>query len=232
MVQAAQLSFTDTKGYYGLTVQPTYEQMLRSLKNEVRIPQPDRSAKWYATGIYRAFLLEQAKRYNDAQRKDLEYDATGAHLPAAAERGAGESMAGTDDTWNRQEQFNSNLNTEEARKVAEDALAAEQKAQANQMRRQQLSAYGPTQGHWTVEAHHQDLEYRGIPHAAPMPKLATPAGRWQAPPNEWACVGQPMPTEFPTFEQLNGLHDRQYKLGRPAPLDQNKNYQELRQNYL
>jgi hypothetical protein len=64
MTEAAQLSFTDKKGYYGLTVQPTYEQMLRSLKNEVRIPQPDRSAKWYALGIYRSFLLEQAKRYS------------------------------------------------------------------------------------------------------------------------------------------------------------------------
>jgi hypothetical protein len=232
MTEAAQLSFTDKKGYYGLTVQLTYEQMLRSLKNEVRIPQPDRSAKWYALGMYRAFLLEQAKRYNDTQRKDLEYDATGAHLPAAAERGAGESMAGTDDTWNRQEQFNSNLNAEEARKIAEDAVASEQKAQANQMRRQQLSAYGPTQGHWTVEAHHQDLEYRGIPHPAPMLKLATPAGRWQAPPSEWASVGQPMATEFPTFEQLNMGYDKKYKLGRPAPLDINKNYEQLRQNYL
>ena len=87
MVQAAQLSFTDSKGYYGLTVQPTYEQMLRSLQKEVRIPQPDRSAKWYALGPYRAFLLEQAKRYNDTQRKDLDYDATGAQLPAAAEHG-------------------------------------------------------------------------------------------------------------------------------------------------
>ena len=51
-------------------------------------------------------------------------------------------------------------------------MASEQKAQANQMRRQQLGSYGPSQGHWTVEAHHQDLEYRGIPHAAPLPKLA------------------------------------------------------------
>ena len=232
MVQAAQLSFTDSKGYYGLTVQPTYEQMLRSLQKEVRIPQPDRSAKWYALGPYRAFLLEQAKRYNDTQRKDLEYDATGAQLPAAAEHGHQESMAGTDDTWNRQEQFNSNLNTEEARRVAEDAMASEQKAQANQMRRQQLGSYGPSQGHWTVEAHHQDLEYRGIPHAAPMPKLATPAGRWRAPPTEYIAPGQPMPTEFPTYEQLNLGYDKQYKLGRPAPLDQNRNYQELRANYL
>jgi hypothetical protein len=227
-----QLSYQDQKGYYGLLVEPTYEQMLKSLRKEIRIPQPDRSAKWYATGIYRAFLLEQSKRYNDAQRKDLEYDDTGAQLPAAAERGQQESMAGTDDTWNRQEQFNSNLNTEEARKLAEDAMASEQKAQANQMRRQQLSSYGPSSGHWTVDAHHQDLEYRGIPHAAPAPKLAMPAGRWQAPPNEYIAAGQPQATEFPTWEQLNGLHDRQYKLGRPAPVDVNKNYQQLRENYL
>ena len=182
----AQLSFTDTKGYYGLTVQPTYDEMLRSLKRPIRIPQPDRSAKYYALGPYRAFLLEQAKRYNDSQRKDLEYDDTGAQLPAAAERGQQESMAGTDDTWNRQEQFNSNLNTEEARRVAEDALASERRAQANQMRRHQLSAYGPTRGHWTIEAHDKDLEYRGIPHAAPLPKLTMPAGRWQAPPGEYS----------------------------------------------
>ena len=151
------MSFTDTKGYYGLRVEPTYEQMLRRLRKEVSLPQPDRNAKWYATGIYRAFLLEQAKRYNDAQRKDLEYDATGAHLPAAADRG--QEMVGTDDTWNRQEQFNSNLDAEEARRIAEDALASKQRAQANQMRRQQLSPYGPSSGHWTVEAHHNDLEY-------------------------------------------------------------------------
>jgi hypothetical protein len=230
-VQPAQLSYTDRKGYYNLTVMPTYEEMLGSLKNEVRIPQPDRRAKWYATGIYRAFLLEQAKRYNDAQRKDLEYDDSGAQLPAAAERAQQGSMAGTDDTWNRQEQFNSNLDAEEARRIAEDALAAERKAQANQMRRQQLSAYGPSAGHWTVEAHHQDLEERGIPHSAPTPKMAMPAGRWRAPPNEFIATGQPQAPEFPTFEQLNLGYDKIYKLGRPAPLD-TTNYQQLRENYL
>lgn len=229
---AAQLSYQDTKGYYGLLVQPSYDQMLRSLKKEVRIPQPDRSAKWYATGIYRAFLLEQAKRFNDAQRKDLEYDETGAQLPAAVERGAQNSMAGTDDVWNRQEQFNSNLDAEEARRLADDALSAERRQQANQTRRQQLSAYGPSAGHWTVDAHDQDLEYRGIPHAAVAPKLAFPAGKWRAPPDEYISAGQPQATEFPTFEQLNMGQDARYKLGRPAPLDVNKNYQQLRENYL
>ena len=229
----AQLSYTDTKGYYGMRVEPSYDQMLRSLKKEVRIPQPDRSAKWYATGIYRAFLLEQSKRFNDNQRQDLEYDATGAQLPAAADRGHQGSMQGTDDVWNRQEQFNSNLNTEEARRIAEDAMASERRQQANQMRRQQLSAaYMPNSGHWTVEAHSKDLADRSIPHSAPMPKLAVPAGRWQAPPNEYIATGQPQATEFPTFEQLNLGYDKRYKLGRPAPLDVNKNYAQLRENYL
>jgi hypothetical protein len=225
-------SYTDKTGYYGLRVNPSYEVMLHTLKKSVRVPVPDRSAKYYALGPYRAFLLDQAKRFGDAQRKDIEYDATGAQLPAAAEHGHQESMAGTDDTWNRQEQFNSNLNAEEARRIAEDALASERREQANRMRRQQLSSYGPTRGHWTIEAHHQDLEYRGIPHPAPMPKMAMPAGRWQAPPNEYIAAGQPQATEFPSWEQLNGLHDRQYKLGRPAPVDVNRNYQQLRENYL
>ena len=229
-VQPAQLSFTDTKGYYSLRVEPTYEQMLRSVKKEIRIPQPDRSAKHYALGPYRAFLLEQAKRFGDAQRKDLEYDATGSHLPAAAER-VQNSMAGTDDVWNRQEEFNSNLNVEEARRIADDALASERREQANRTRRSQLSAYGPNSGHWTIEAHHQDLEYRGIPHPAPMPKMTMPAGRWQAPPNEYIAAGQPQATEFPTYEQLNLGQDKRYKLGRPAP-GINKNYQQLRENYL
>ena len=228
----AQLSYQDTKGFYGLLVQPSYDQMLRSLKKEVRIPQPDRSAKWYATGIYRAFLLEQAKRFNDAQRKDLEYDETGAQLPAAVERGAQNSMAGTDDVWNRQEQFNSNLDAEEARRLADDALSAERRQQANQTRRQQLSAYGPSAGHWTVDAHDKDLEYRGIPHAAPMPKLAMLAGKRRSPPDEYISAGQPQAAEFPSFEQLNMGQDARYKLGRPAPLDVNKNYQQLRENYL
>ena len=228
-VRPAQLSWQDQKGYYGLRVEPTYEQMLRSLKKEVRIFQPDRSAKWYALGPYRSFLLEQAKRFGDAQRKDLEYDATGAQLPRAAENGQQNSMAGTDDTWNRQEQFNSNLNAEEARKAAEDAMESERRSQANQLRRQQLGAYGPVTGHWTVEAHDKDLGYRGIPHTAPMPKLAMPAGRWRASPNEFIAAGQPQAKEFPTFEQLNLGYSKLYKLGRPAALDVSS-YQQLRES--
>ena len=219
----AELSYHDTKGYYGLRVNPSYEEMFHSLKKKVWIPQPDRSAKWYATGPYRAFLLDQAKRFNDNQRKDLEYDDTGAHLPAAAEHSHQGSQAGNDDTWNRQGEFNSNLNAEEARRIAEQAMAAEKKMQASQLRRLQLSAYEPTSGHWTVEAHHEDLEYRGIPHAA--------AGQWQTQPHEFITAGQLQAPEFPTYEQLNLGYQKRYKLGRPAPVDP-KNYAQLREHYL
>ena len=64
------------------------------------------------------------------------------------------------------------------------------------------------------------------------PGLRQELNRWQAHPSEYICAGQPMPTEFPTYEQLNLGYDKRYKLGRPAPLDQNRNYQQLRDNYL
>ena len=228
----SQLSYQDKKGYYGLTVEPTYEEMLRSLKKQIRIPQPDRSAKWYATSIYRSYLLEQARRYHDSERKNLEYDESGAHLPRAAAHHTSGSMAGTDDTWDRQVEYNSNLDLEEARKLAQEGMAQERKASANQVRKQQLSSYGLVAGHWTVDAHHEDLEYKGIPHAAPMPKMTMPAGRWAAPPQEYAAAGIPQAPEFPTYEELNLGQDKRFKQGKPAPVEVNKNYQQLRNNYL
>jgi hypothetical protein len=110
-------------------------------------------------------------------------------------------------------------------------MAAERKMKASQLRRLQLSAYEPTSGHWTVDAHHEDLEYRGIPHAAPMPKMAMTVGQWQAQPHEFISAGHLQAPEFPTFEQLNVGYEKRYKLGRPAPVDP-KNYAQLREHYL
>ena len=83
-----------------------------------------------------------------------------------------------------------------------------------------------------MEAHHRDLEDRSVPHAAPMSKLAMPAGHWRGQPTEYIAAGQLQASEFPTFEQLNMGQDARHKLGRPAPLDANRNYQQLRENYL
>jgi hypothetical protein len=227
-----QLNYQDKFGYFGLRVDPSYEQMLRTVNKQIRIPVPNRAAKWYALGPYRAFLLEQAKRYNDSQRADLQYDETGAHLPAAAARAQHGSLAGTDDTWDNVAKYSSDLNAEEARQLAEEAMASEKRAQANGMRKLQLGAYGPSKSHWTITAHHEDLTERNVPHQAPAPKMTMPAGRWRAPPNEMAADGYPQAPEFPTWEQLNMGYSKDYKLGRPAPMQTNRNYQQLRENYL
>ena len=42
----ASLSFTDEKGYYGLRVNPTYEEILQTIRKPLRVPVPQRSAKW------------------------------------------------------------------------------------------------------------------------------------------------------------------------------------------
>ncbi len=46
-------------GYYGLVVQPTFDEVLDQTKKPLRIPLPDRKAKREALGFYRAKLLQQ-----------------------------------------------------------------------------------------------------------------------------------------------------------------------------
>ena len=228
----SQLSYQDKTGYYGLRIEPTFDQMLGSLKRKVRIPQPDRSAKWYATGPYRAFLLDQAKRFNDAERQDLEYDASGAQMPRAVGKGSQPSGAGKDATWDRHRLFNVNLDTEEAKRIALQAMETESQKKTRLVRNQQLSAYGQGRGHWTIEAHHEDLEYKGVPHPAPAPRMTMAVGRWQAPHQDYAAEGIPQAPEFPTFEEVNGLQDRRYTAGKPSEPGANTSYQQLRENYL
>ena len=227
----AQLSYQDKVGYYGLRVAPTYDQMLQSIRKEVRIPQPSRAAKWYATGIYRSFLLDAADKFHDYQQQDLEYDQSGAQLPSAAARGAEPSTAGRDEAWKKHDEFNISLSHQEALDLANQAMEGERRQQAASTRRQQLSSYGPSTVHPTLEAHHQDLEYPGVPHPAPVPKLTMPRVAWPTQPSEYIADGQPQAREFPTFEQLNLAQDSRYKHGKMVQ-GQNQNYQQLRENYL
>ena len=56
------LSYTSQLGYYGLRVNPTLDQVLGNVRKPLRIPLPDRRAKWYALSPYRALILEA--KYN------------------------------------------------------------------------------------------------------------------------------------------------------------------------
>ena len=224
----AALSYQDKFAWYGLRETPTYDQMLGSVRKPVRIPIPSREAKWYALSPYRAFLLDAQKKYNDFDSRNIEYDSSNAAVPRSAAR-MGDSEAGNDPAWGEHDRFNSALDHEEAARVAAKAMDAERKKRANQMRSEQLQAYGPTLIHPTIEAHHEDLESQNIPHVAPVPKPTMASESWPFPPQEFQAAGYPAHPEFPTFEQLNLGHAKRYKQGKPGAMDATS-YESLRKN--
>ena len=65
----APLSYTSTFGYYGLRVNPTFEQVLGTIRKPLRIPLPDRRAKWYANSPYRALLDDAGKKFEEVDRQ-------------------------------------------------------------------------------------------------------------------------------------------------------------------
>ena len=59
-------------------MEPTYDQMLNSVREPLRIPLPDRSSKWYATSPYRALILDANESYNNHQQNVIDYKQSGA----------------------------------------------------------------------------------------------------------------------------------------------------------
>ena len=224
----ATLSYTDKFAWYGLRENPTYDQMLHTVRKPVRLPIPSREAKWYALSPYRAFLLDAQKKYNDYDARNIEYDGSNGHLPRSAAR-MGDSEAGNDPAWGEHDRFNAALDHEEAAQIAAKAMDQERKQRANAMRQEQLQVYGPTMIHPTIEAHHEDLDSQDIPHVAPVPKPNMSSKHWPFPPQEYQAAGYPQPPEFPTFEQLNLGQAKRYKQGKPGSMD-STSYESLRKN--
>ena len=84
MSRTAPLSYTSQFGYYGLRVNPSYEQVLGTIRKPLRIPLPDRSAKWYALSPFRALILNAEAKYQDYEHARIDYKQSGAHLPESA----------------------------------------------------------------------------------------------------------------------------------------------------
>ena len=106
----AQLNYTDKTAWYGLREVPTYDQMLQTVRKPTRIPIPDRSAKWYATGPYRAFLLDSANKYHEHLQDTLEYRRSRVNMPEAARNT--DSTAGDDEAWGEHDRFNKAFRSE------------------------------------------------------------------------------------------------------------------------
>ena len=80
--KTASLSFTSETGYYGLRVNPTFDEVLKTIRKPLRIPLPDRSAKWYANSPYRSLLLDAEQKYNSYEHASLDYNNSAPNCPA------------------------------------------------------------------------------------------------------------------------------------------------------
>jgi len=112
----AQLSSTD-KFYHGLRILPSYDELLQSTKKPLRIPIPDRSAKWFGLSNYRSLMLDAAKKFNNYERLNLDYNESGAHLPLQAARVTSSTH---DEAWDRIAAFNQGLDEQHVRTSVRD----------------------------------------------------------------------------------------------------------------
>ena len=221
------LSYGSKFGYYGLRVNPTLEQVVGTVRNPLKIPLPDRKAKWYANSPYRALILEAEEKFQNFERAAIDYRQTGADAPESAAR-VRESDAAADETFDRMEEHHRRMEEHEAIETAHRLMQQEesQKTAANRREILRLS-HAPNRIHPVVEMVHEELEVAGVAHCMPMPRSMPPNAQYTRPVAQLAASGQPQAPQFTPFEQLN--------MGAPADvriatltMDQKMTYERLR----
>ena len=224
----APLSYTSQFGYYGLRVNPGFEQVVGTIRKPLRVPLPERRAKWYATGPYRALILDAEQRYQDYEAAAVDYKRSGAELPEAAAR-ARPSDAGEDPAWNEIHEQGDRMEAQSAYESAFDLMNQEHQRETEATRREQLRrGYGPNRMHPVIEATHEELVEAGVPHYIAEPREPLPRRVWHTPPPQFAAAGQPQATEFRTFEQLNMGQPANFRTATLSPA-QNATYERMRE---
>ena len=211
---AATLSYKDHYEW-GLRVNPTFDELFPSTKKKIHVPQPDRSAKWFALSNYRAFMLDAAKKYHDHEHLKLDYDSSGAQLPQRAAM-VSPSADGEDNTWQNIADHTQRVEEQDAYEIAFEAMNAEHRQQAATMRAQNLAAaHAPSVGHWFIDSNHQDLEEVGVEHDAPPHPPPLQNTRLPAPVQLPAAGGQiGLLRPLPTLEFLNTGQPRSFRESR------------------
>ena len=223
----APLSYTSQFGYYGLRVNPTFDQALGTVRKPLRIPIPQRREKWYALSPYRALILDAEQKYNDYQHALIDYRQSGAEAPESAAQ-VRDSAAGHDASFDDIARQHHEHELIQAHQIAAETLRHERKAQASYDRRDYLhAAYGANRMHPVVEASHGELAEAGVPHAMPAPRPPPRPKSFRAPPQELAAVGQPQAPEFQTFEHLNQGQPANVYASKLTP-SQNLSYEQIR----
>jgi hypothetical protein len=227
MENDTELSFTSETGYYGLRVNPTFDEVLKTIRKPLRIPLPDRSAKWYANSPYRSLLLDAEQKHNSYEHAALDYNNSGAELPRHAAM-VRPSPGGEDESFGRIDAHHHAMAAQEAYDAAKQVSDATAKLETEKNRQVHLSrSSGPNAMNPVVIAHHAGLEEAGVPHYMPAPRFPPPPRGHGTETRQMMAEGQPQPVEFETFETLN--------LGQPSDLrpaqlepGDNEHYEELR----
>ena len=226
----APLSYMSHFGYYGLRVEPTLEQAINTVRKPLRIPVPDRRAKWYANSPYRALLLDAERRANDIEGALLDYRNNGAELPEHAARVRG-SAAGDDDAWMHVDDDNQRLHDQHQHEEAARFLREQHQRETQSAREEGLSKmHGAWKSHPVIEAAEEELHEAGVTHQhvgeQPMPFRAQ-VNHYSRPPAEMAATGQPQAPEFTSFEVLN-LNQPTNLLAAKMPRETAMNYERMR----
>ena len=197
------LSFTSKTGYYGLRVNPTFEEVIGTIRTPLRIPLPDRKAKWYANSPYRALILDAEEKYQNYERQAIDYRLAGADAPESAARVHG-SDAGQDPTFATIDAHHRKMEEHEAIDTAHRLLHEEESRKTAANRREILSqSHAPNKTNPVIEAEHDELDVAGVEHYMPMPRSLAPKAHFTKPLPQFAAGGHPQAPEFKSFEQLN-----------------------------
>ena len=228
MAPTAPLNYTSQTGYYGLRVNETLESVIGSVRKPLRIPLPDRRAKWYALSPYRDYINNVAERNYDRERALLDYRSSGAQLNEAAAQVV-PSTAGDDPVWGRIYAATERLESEEAHKLAEEAMKTEQGQETKDLRRENLGLnYGVDLRHSVLAATEDELKEAGVPHEVPPPRPPAPFHSWPAPPPQLEAKGHPQAKEFPTFESLSMGQPTDFRAGK-LTISENMSYERARE---
>jgi len=221
------LSYGSQFGYYGLRLNPTLEQVIGSIRKPLRIPVPDRRAKWYALSPYRALILDAEREANDYETSAMSYRTSGAQLPEAA-AAIRPSDAGEDQSFRRIDENRRAIDLQSAYETAYQTMDQERKSNTKQRRQEVLRAQrGPNRMHPVVEAHHRSLKESGVPHHMPGIRLQPQPTKYPAPPQLFAAAGQPRHKEFPSIEMLNMGVPENLLTAHPSK-EQNMTYDRIR----
>ena len=209
----APLSGTSQFGYYGVMVNPNFEQAVGTVRKNLRVPVPDRRWKWYALGPYRSHLLDLEAKYHDYEHDAINYKKTGHELPESAAR-LRRSDAGQDPMFDVMHAQGHAVDAEYAHETAIDRMNEEHRRIAEENRSRVLgSHYGPIRGHPTVEASRHELDEAMVPYTMYAPRPHIESTSWLAPVGRMAAAGQPQALYLRSFEQLNGMVPDTYVAG-------------------